>query len=122
MVRFCHLGATFLASRGALNRASHVPSLPANVVVAFRERYGTLTAAGYQIPAPWQTALGFAAQLGSFFGVLISGTFINRIGYRYTHLIAYALLVLFVFICFFAVNLPMLFIGTVLCGVPWGML
>ena len=41
-------------------------------------------------------------------------------GYRFTIGLALCLVICFIFITFFAVNIEMLLVGEILCGLPWG--
>ena len=44
----------------------------------------------------------------------------DRFGRKKTLLAALAIMVCMIFIPFFAVSLPMLAVGEILCGLPWG--
>jgi SP family general alpha glucoside:H+ symporter-like MFS transporter len=89
---------------------------------SFARRFGQYDAAGqkWQIPARWQTGLSCAVQIGSILGLQITGVASERFGYRPTMLVALVCLTGFLFIQFFAVNLPMLLVGYLLLGFPWG--
>lgn len=73
----------------------------------FKERYGVeigLNAAGvmeYAIPTKWQSSLFQAGQCGAFVGVLLAGPVTNRLGYRWTTLLALFLMNSTIFITFF---------------------
>ncbi|RSH85786.1 hypothetical protein EHS25_003927 [Saitozyma podzolica] len=86
---------------------------------AFRQKYGFYggQAAGYQF---WQTGLSKAAGTGSFIGILISSWAQARYGYRRTLQVGLVWLSGCIFITFFAQNITMLFIGELLCGLPFG--
>lgn len=87
----------------------------------FRERYGSLTPKGtYQISAPWQTGLNNAARCGEILGLLLNGWLAERFGFRKTMIGSLIALTGFIFITFFAKNLPMLLVGDILMGFPWG--
>ncbi|KAL7424669.1 hypothetical protein Q5752_000353 [Cryptotrichosporon argae] len=91
-------------------------------LTAFREKYGTYsaTAGSYQLSASWQTGLSKAAGTGSFIGIIISSYSQARFGYRRTLQFGLVWLSACIFITFFAVNIEMLFIGELLCGLPFG--
>lgn len=73
----------------------------------FKERYGVeigLNAAGvmeYAIPTKWQSSLFQAGQCGAFVGVLLAGPVTNRLGYRWTTLLALFMMNATIFITFF---------------------
>lgn len=89
---------------------------------AFAQRYGVFNpdAGRWEITAPWQTGLSVGTQVGQILGLQITGWASERFGYRPTMLIALICLTGFLFIQFFAVNLPMLLSGYILLGFPWG--
>lgn len=88
---------------------------------AFAEKYGSLTAKGtYQVSAPWQTGLSNGALIGEILGLFTAGIIADRFGFRKTLIGALMMLTCFIFIVFFSVNLPMLLVGEILCGLPWG--
>jgi SP family general alpha glucoside:H+ symporter-like MFS transporter len=65
-------------------------------------------------------ALGMANPVGSMLGVLLNGYLTDRLGHKKVFLGAMAFLTGFIFITFFAPNIEVLFIGQLLCGLPWG--
>jgi MFS transporter, SP family, general alpha glucoside:H+ symporter len=73
-----------------------------------------------QIPAAWQNGLSNGAQVGEILGLYAAGAVVDKIGYRKTMLIALFSIGCFIFIPFFARNLPMLLAGEILQGIPWG--
>jgi SP family general alpha glucoside:H+ symporter-like MFS transporter len=89
---------------------------------AFAKRFGEYSPVGkkYEIAAKWQTGLGVSASIGQILGLQITGWASERYGYRPTMLVALTCLTGFLFIQFFAVNLPMLLTGYLLLGFPWG--
>ncbi|KAI7462185.1 sugar porter family MFS transporter [Hortaea werneckii] len=90
-------------------------------VPAFQQRYGDRQDDGsYEILAAWQSGLSNGALIGEIFGLFLTGIIAERIGYRKTMIGALVLLSGFIFLLFFAQNLPMLLIGEILCGLPWG--
>ncbi|CAO1629213.1 unnamed protein product [Parajaminaea phylloscopi] len=87
----------------------------------FAKTFGTCTAAGKcEISAPWQTGLNNGALVGEIIGLQIVGVTSEKFGYKKTMLVALVFSTLFVFIPFFAASLPVLLVGQILQGVPWG--
>ena len=107
----------------------------------FRQYFGTYYPAidEWQIPAQWQSALGCAGLIGNYIGIVSScsltesiimtsdiafqpfgGWLVERLGYRYALMINYALIMPFIAISAFSINLTMLFLGGLLQGVPFG--
>ena len=91
-------------------------------VEAYRERFGHYTGPefGYQLTPSWQTAIGQASTIGCFIGIFLAGYAQDRWGYRRTLQIGLVALTGFIFIVFFATSIEMLFVGQLLCGLPWG--
>ena len=88
---------------------------------AFAKRFGELAPNGtYQISAAWQTGLSNGALVGEILGLMTVGIVAERIGYRKTLMTALAMITGFIFLTFFAQSLPMLLVGEILCGIPWG--
>lgn len=75
---------------------------------------------GWQISGPWQAGLGNATAVGTIIGAFANGWLTQRFGYRLTLIASLATVTGFIFITFFARNLPMLLVGSTLCGLPWG--
>ncbi|KKK26214.1 maltose permease [Aspergillus rambellii] len=89
---------------------------------AFQKKYGVPTGPNeYTIPTRWQSALFQAGQCGAFVGVFLAGPITNRIGYRWTTILALILMNATIFISFFADSLAVLVIGQAFEGVPWGL-
>ncbi len=89
---------------------------------AFNETYGELRTNGkYQISAPWQSGLNNGSNIGQIIGLLLSGWVVERIGFRFTMMIALSVVIPFIFIQFFASSLGVLEAGQVLIGIPLGM-
>ena len=75
----------------------------------FQQRYGYLQPDGSSvIPASWRSGLNNGANVGEILGFFITGIVQDAIGYRKTTMGALFLVVCFIFIVFFATNLPML--------------
>ena len=89
---------------------------------AFQKKYGTLDPATgvYNISAAWRSGLTNGASVGEILGLFAAGIIQERIGYRKTMIGALVMVACCIFITFFAVNLPMLLVGEILCGLPWG--
>jgi len=88
----------------------------------FRQYFGTYYPAidQWQIPAQWQSALQVAGLCGNFIGIPFGGWLIERYGYRYALMGNYVLIMPFIAVSAFAKNLPMLFAGGFLQGIPFG--
>lgn len=86
---------------------------------AFKERYGVVIAGSVEkaIETKWQSSMFQAGQCGAFVGVLIAGPITNRIGYRWTTLIALVMMNATIFISFF-VSLPALLDSHILADRP----
>ncbi|KAM0229230.1 hypothetical protein ACHAPO_010125 [Fusarium lateritium] len=89
---------------------------------AFQRKYGDWYGdkLGYQISGPWQSGLGNATAIGTIIGAFANGWLTQRFGYRKTLVASLLAITGFIFITFFAHNLPMLLVGSTLCGLPWG--
>ncbi|KAL6245551.1 hypothetical protein RBB50_007550 [Rhinocladiella similis] len=87
----------------------------------FQKKYGEKQPDGtYVVSAPWQTGLSNGALVGEILGLMACGILAERMGYRFTIGLALILVICFIFITFFAVNIQMLLVGEILCGLPWG--
>ena len=88
----------------------------------FNDKYGTYdpSTGSNQISAAWRSGLTNGASVGEILGLFAAGIIQDRIGYKKTIMGALFLVICFIFITFFAVNLPMLLCGEILCGIPWG--
>lgn len=53
-------------------------------------------------------------------GIFIASWFQDRYGYRHTIQISLVLMTAFIFVVFFSTSIEMLFVGELLCGIPWG--
>lgn len=89
---------------------------------AFREHFGEylVDRGTWQIPAPWQAAIGQAPVIGNFFGIFWGAYCVERYGYRKTLMLNMALMMPFIGIVTFAPNKAVLLVGELLSGVPWG--
>ncbi|OOQ86311.1 Maltose permease MAL61 [Penicillium brasilianum] len=88
----------------------------------FSKKYGVLNPATgkYTISAPWRSGLSNGAAVGEIIGLFVTGLISERFGYRKTILGALVMITAFIFITFFAVDIKMLLVGEILCGLPWG--
>ena len=89
----------------------------------FQRTYGVHVGPGpddFAIPTKWQSALFQSGQCGAFVGVFLAGPVTNRLGYRWTTILALILMNATIFISFFADSLAVLTVGQALEGVPWG--
>ncbi|KAL6416237.1 general alpha-glucoside permease [Ilyonectria robusta] len=95
---------------------------------SFLIRYGNFvgvtpeTPTGYQLTPAWQAGLSQGGSVGSILGCLLSGYLVSKYGSRRVQLGALVALMAFIFIVFFSPNLPVLVVGEILCGLPWGIL
>jgi SP family general alpha glucoside:H+ symporter-like MFS transporter len=80
------------------------------------------TPTGYQLTAEWQAGLSQGGGAGSIVGCLLAGILVSKYGSRKTVMGALIALSLAVFIVFFAPSLPVLVVGEIFCGLPWGIL
>jgi SP family general alpha glucoside:H+ symporter-like MFS transporter len=89
---------------------------------SFQKKYGTYYPGidQWQVSAPWQAALANAAGIGSFFGSFLCGYLAQKFGKKKAMLYSLVALSAFVTITFTAPNKEALFIGELLCGLPWG--
>jgi SP family general alpha glucoside:H+ symporter-like MFS transporter len=84
---------------------------------AFKERYGVSVPGSdvKSIETKWQSSLFQAGQCGAFVGVLLAGPITNRIGYRWTTLLALVMMNATIFISFFVSRPALLSSLTVGC-------
>lgn len=88
---------------------------------AFREKYGTYSAAaGWQLSAQWQAGISDIQAVGNLIGALANGYFTDKYGHRKVMMVNLVLMTGFVFITFFAPNVTTLLIGAFFCSIPWG--
>ncbi|KAF4305586.1 Sugar/inositol transporter [Botryosphaeria dothidea] len=87
----------------------------------FKKAFGVQLANGtYEVTATWQNLLSNAALIGEITGLFLNGIAAERFGYRKTMIASLIAVIGFIFIVFFAENTHTLFIGSLLCGIPWG--
>ncbi|KAI1497748.1 general substrate transporter [Biscogniauxia marginata] len=89
---------------------------------AFNKKYGTQneTTGKWSVSAAWQSGLSNGARAGEILGLILAGWVSDRYGYKMTTVGSLILIVLFVFVLFFAPNVQILVVGEILCGIPWG--
>ncbi|EQL02995.1 MRT, a raffinose family of oligosaccharides transporter [Ophiocordyceps sinensis CO18] len=87
----------------------------------FQRKFGVEQPDGtFQLTAAWQSGLSNGALCGQILGLFFNGIIADRIGYRKTLIGALTACIGFIFILFFAESLPMLLVGEILIGIPWG--
>ncbi|ONH65017.1 General alpha-glucoside permease [Cyberlindnera fabianii] len=74
----------------------------------------------YQVPAKWQTSLSMSTNVGEIIGLYIAGLAGEKWGYRKTLMTFMTATIGLIFIVFFSVNIEMLLVGELLCGIVWG--
>lgn len=88
---------------------------------AFKRKFGALQPDGsYELTAAWQTGLSNGTLVGQIFGLFIAGYLCDRYGFRKTMGGGISLIVVFIFIPFFAPNIQVLLVGQILLGMPFG--
>jgi MFS transporter, SP family, general alpha glucoside:H+ symporter len=87
---------------------------------AFQKQFGQPYGDGYEISAAWQTALSMGTNIGVVIGVFVNGIMTERLGHKRMMLISLATITMCIFVPFFSTTAPVLFVGEVLCGIPWG--
>lgn len=88
---------------------------------AFVNHFGTLQPDGKKIiTAPWQSGLSNGALCGEIIGLMINGWAQERFGCRRTMMFFMVVMAAVIFIPVFARSLPVLVVGEVLSGIPWG--
>ncbi|KAI1092249.1 sugar transporter [Rostrohypoxylon terebratum] len=88
----------------------------------FNQKFGTYSAEKdkWAVSAAWQSGLSNGARAGEIFGLILAGWVSDRYGYKMTTIASLVLMIMFVFVLFFAPNIQVLVVGEVLCGIPWG--
>lgn len=89
----------------------------------FQEKFGTQPGpggVGKVISADWQTKISNASLAGQIIGLLINGWMSERFGYRMTMLLTQVVMVISIFIPFFAPNIQTILAGYIILGLPWG--
>lgn len=89
---------------------------------AFKKQFGVWDSGinDYVIVTKWQSALQVSGQLGALIGVFLAGPLTSRIGYRWATISGLMLLNCFIFIFYYAKSMPVIFVGQLLEGLPWG--
>ncbi|KAI4864733.1 sugar transporter [Hypoxylon rubiginosum] len=88
----------------------------------FNKKFGTYNEANgkWAVSAAWQSGLSNGARAGEIFGLVLAGWVSDRYGYKMTTIWSLILMIMFIFVLFFAPNIKVLVVGEVLCGIPWG--
>jgi SP family general alpha glucoside:H+ symporter-like MFS transporter len=73
-----------------------------------------------EIPGGYQAGLMISALIGQIIGIILSGWFTEKYGYRKTFVGALGAMSAAIFVVFFAPSLSILVAGELLCGIPWG--
>jgi SP family general alpha glucoside:H+ symporter-like MFS transporter len=89
---------------------------------AFQKKYGHEIADSgtYNLDAKWQMALGMGTPVGNVVGILLNGYLTDRFGHKRVLYGGLTALTGLIFIQVFAQNVETLFVGQLLCGIPWG--
>lgn len=88
----------------------------------FNKKFGTYNTANgkWAVSAAWQSGLSNGARAGEILGLIFAGWVSDRYGYKMTTIGSLILMIMFIFVLFFAPNIQVLVVGEVLCGIPWG--
>ncbi|KAI1206020.1 sugar transporter [Annulohypoxylon truncatum] len=88
----------------------------------FNKKFGVYDAKKnkWAVSAAWQSGLSNGARAGEILGLIFAGLASDRYGYKVTTIASLVLMIMFVFVLFFAPNIQVLVVGEVLCGIPWG--
>lgn len=87
----------------------------------FLKRFGELQLDGsYLANANWQAACSNATNVGSIIGLAINGFCQYHFGSKRTYLAAMVAMTGVIFVPVFATNIYILFGGSLLMGIPWG--
>lgn len=84
----------------------------------FNRKFGTFDEATgkWALSAAWQSGLSNGARAGEILGLILAGWTADRYGYKVTTIASLVLMILFIFVLFFAPNVQVLVLGEVLCG------
>lgn len=85
---------------------------------AFNRKFGTRDEATgkWALSAAWQSGLSNGARAGEILGLILAGWTADRYGYKVTTIASLVLMILFIFVLFFAPNVQVLVLGEILCG------
>ncbi|KAI1762683.1 sugar transporter [Hypoxylon sp. FL1150] len=88
----------------------------------FNKKFGSYNEASgkWTLSATWQSALSNGARAGEIFGLIFAGWVSDRYGYKVATISSLIMMILFIFVLFFAPSIKILVVGEVLCGIPWG--
>lgn len=64
--------------------------------------------------------LNVIAAVGNIIGALLNGWLTSKYGHRFVLISMLAILTAFIFVVFFANSIQVMFVGTLLCNIPWG--
>lgn len=84
----------------------------------FNQKFGTQDpkTGKWAVSAAWQSGLSNGARAGEIFGLIFAGWAADRIGYKNTTIASLCLMIVFIFVLFFAPNIKVLVVGEILCG------
>ncbi|KPM44138.1 hypothetical protein AK830_g2473 [Neonectria ditissima] len=90
---------------------------------AFQKKYGhEIGDTGkFTLSAPWQMALGMGSPVGNVIGITLNGYLTDRFGHKPVLQGGLLSLTALIFIQLFAPTVKVLFVGQLLCGIPWGL-
>lgn len=88
----------------------------------FQRKFGELNlmTGGYEISSQWQLGLNMCIYVGEILGLQITGVLVEKLGNRWTMILALTFLFAFNFILYFCQSLAMIAVGMILSGMPWG--
>jgi MFS transporter, SP family, general alpha glucoside:H+ symporter len=88
---------------------------------AFNQKYGAQEpkTGKWSVSAAWQSGLSNGARAGEIIGLVLAGLVADRFGYKTTVIGSLVLIILFVFVLFFAPDVRTLVVGEVLCGMSY---
>lgn len=87
----------------------------------FNKKFGVPVGDGtYQLTPAWQGGLQNGTQVGQIIGLMIAGLIADRFGYKKTFIGAQLMMIVVIFLFFFAQNIAMLFAAELIAGLPWG--
>lgn len=87
----------------------------------FQRKFGSQTSAGtFEITSQWQVGLNMCVYTGEIIGLQMTGFLVDRMGTRYTMILALSLLSVYIFLLYYCKNLAMIAVGQILSAMPWG--
>ncbi|KAL3418206.1 sugar porter family MFS transporter [Phlyctema vagabunda] len=116
------VGWSILLSTAVIMEGYDVVLLPSFYAMPeFNRKYGILEADGsYTVPASWKSGLSNGVLCGEIIGLFINGIVSERYGYKKTMIASLMMMIGAIFIPFFSQNIETLLVGSIICGIPWG--